>query len=107
MSSDDAADRRAAEERAPPEGAVPLDADAESGKQAFMQALEVPRNARRGALAGAGFAAAVFVLFVAIPGADRSPLWYLALGFVLAVSTAGFVTFVLTLLRAYRLSRDL
>lgn len=72
-----------------------------------MQALNVVRHAKIGAAVGVAFAVLVFVFFVVIPGSYRSPLWYLALGFVLAVSVAGFVAFLLTMTRAYRLSRDL
>ena len=91
---------------APADG-VALDVDAESGPAAFMQALAVPRNGKIGVAVGLLFAVVVFVFFVVIPGSYRSLLWYLALGFVLAVSTAGLVAFVLTLARAIRLSRDL
>ncbi|MFB6087819.1 MAG: hypothetical protein ABEJ85_04800 [Haloarculaceae archaeon] len=87
--------------------AVPLDVDAESGPQAFMQALEVSRNAKRGLVAGVAFTLLVFVFFVVIPGTYRSPLWYVGLAFVLAISTAGLVTFLLVMVRAYRLSHEL
>jgi hypothetical protein len=80
---------------------------AESGPQAFMRTLKVPRNAKLGLAVGVVFTVAVFVVFVVIPGTYRSPLWYVALGFVLAVSVGGFVAFLLTMVRAYRLSRDL
>jgi len=88
--------------------AVPLDAtDAQRGRQAFVRALKVRRNAKLGVAVGVGFAALVFGVFVVAPATRRSPLWYVALGFVLAVSVAGGVAFCLTLLRAYRLSRQL
>jgi len=85
---------------------VDIDPDA-AGPRAFMQALRVGHNARLGVVVGATVTFVVFVLFVAIPGAGRSPLWYVSLGFVLALSTAGLVAAVLTLARAVRLSRDL
>ncbi|PSP99841.1 hypothetical protein BRC92_13525 [Halobacteriales archaeon QS_4_69_31] len=72
-----------------------------------MQALRVPRNAAVGAAVGVGFTALVFLVFVVLPGTTRSPLWYVGLGFVLALSVAGLVAFVLTLARAVRLSRTL
>lgn len=84
------------------------DAGAEgSGTAAFIEALRVKRNAAWGVGVGVGFAALVFVFFVVVPGSYRSPLWYVGLGFVLALSTAGLVAFLLTLGRAIRLSRQL
>lgn len=85
---------------------VEVDPDA-SGPAAFMQALAVPRNAKWGAVAGVAFTLLVFFVFVVLPGTYRSPLWYVGLGFVLAVSTAGLVATALTLVRAARLSRNL
>jgi len=81
--------------------------EGQSGKAAFLEALRVRRNAAWGAIVGVAFTAVVFALFVVIPGTYRSPLWYLGLAFVLAMSTAGFVAFLLTLGRAVRLSREL
>jgi hypothetical protein len=72
-----------------------------------MRALRVSRNAKVGVAVGVAFALAVFVFFVVVPGTYRSPLWYVALGFVLAASTAGLVAFLLTVVRAVRLSREL
>lgn len=85
---------------------VDVDPDAD-GPTAFMQALRVPRNAKWGAGVGLAFTLLVFVFFVVIPGTYRSPLWYVSLGFVLALSVAGLVAFLLTLARAIRLSRSL
>jgi hypothetical protein len=85
---------------------VEVDPDAD-GPAAFMQALRVRRNAVWGVGVGVAVTALVFVVFVVIPGTIRSPLWYLGLAFVLALSTAGLVATVLTLTRAARLSRDL
>ncbi|MEF8853348.1 MAG: hypothetical protein V5A44_10200 [Haloarculaceae archaeon] len=84
--------------------AVEVDPDAD-GPAAFMQALRVPRNAKVGAAVGVGFTLVVFVLFVVVPGTTRSPLWYVGLAAVLALSVAGLVALVLTLGRAVRLSR--
>ena len=97
-------DREATEGR--PAVDVEVDADA-AGPAAFMQALEVPRNAKWGGVVGVALTVVVFVLFVVLPGTLRSPLWYVGLGFVLALSVAGLVAFVLTLARAVRLSRTL
>lgn len=85
---------------------VEVDPDAD-GPAAFMQALRVPRNAKWGAAVGLAVTLAVFVFFVVIPGTYRSPLWYVGLAFVLALSVAGLVAFGLTLVRAIRLSRSL
>lgn len=86
---------------------VSADADRASGKTAFVEALEVPRNARRGFGFGLVFTVAVFVFFVVIPGTNRSELYYLALAFVLAVGIGGIATAVLTMRTAYRLSKEL
>jgi hypothetical protein len=83
-----------------------IDADAD-GPSAFMQALRVGRNARWGVAVGVAVTLVVFVVFVVIPGTGRSSLWYVGLAFVLALSTAGLVATVLTLVRAVRLSRSL
>jgi len=71
-----------------------------------MQALRVPRNAKLGLLVGVVVTLLVFLVFVVLPGTYRSPLWYVGLAFVLALSTAGLVAFVLTLARPVRLSWD-
>jgi len=73
----------------------------------FMEALRVRRNATVGAAVGLLFAVFVFVSFPGAYAPSRSTAWYLALGFVLMFSIAGFVAFLLTLGRAVRLSRDL
>jgi len=82
-------------------------AEQEGGPGAFMQALNVPRNARLGFAFGLLFTVAVYLFFVVMPGAIRSPLWYLALAFVLFVGVGGLATTALTLVSAYRLSRQL
>lgn len=96
----------AADDDTGPGIAVEVDPDAD-GPAAFMQALRVGRNARVGAVVGAAFTALVFLVFVVLPGTYRSPLWYVGLAFVLALSTAGLVAVLLTLGRAVRLSRQL
>lgn len=81
--------------------------DEPSGRAAFVAALRVRRNAKWGLAVGLALTVAVFVLFVLVPGSRRPPALYVALGFVLALSTAGLVAFLLTLGRAVRLSRQL
>jgi hypothetical protein len=74
----------------------------------MLDALQVRQNAVRGFLAGLLLTAVVFVVFVVLPGATtRSPVYYVALAFVLAMATGGLVTVLLMLVRAYRLSREL
>jgi hypothetical protein len=82
-------------------------ADGTSGKAALLEALDVPRNARRGFAFGFVVTLAVFVFFVVVPGTTRSPLYYVALAFVLAAGLGGLATTVLTVRSAYRLSREL
>lgn len=67
----------------------------ESGPAALIEALNVPTHAKRGFLAAAVLTVAVFVFFVVIPGAQRSPLLYATLAFVLFVSLGGLITAVL------------
>lgn len=76
-----------------------------SGKAAFVRALNVRRNAALGLAVGVAVAVAVFVGFVLRPETSRSPLLYVALAFVLAVSLGGLVATVLTLGSAIRLAR--
>lgn len=83
------------------------ESQSESGPGALVAALDVPANARRGFLAAALLTSAVFVFFVVIPGARRSPLLYVALAFVLLVSLGGLLTVLLTLVSAVRLARQL
>jgi len=94
-------------ESQPDGGSASAESTGTSGRAAFVEALRVRRNAKWGAAVGFSFTAAVFVLFVLVPGAARSPLWYVGLGFVLALSMTGLVAFLLTLVRAVRLSREL
>ena len=77
-----------------------------SGRGAFVRALDVRRNARWGFAFGVLVAVAVFVFFVVVPGTYRSTLFYVALGFVLAVSLGGLATALLTLRSAVRLARE-
>ena len=89
------------------DGEKPTDREQPGGRAALVEALEVPRNARRGFAFGLLFTVAVFVFFVVLPGTYRSPLFYVGLGFVLAVAVGGLATTVLTAITAYRLSREL
>jgi hypothetical protein len=83
----------------------------------LVQALNVPRNAKLGVLTGVGLAVAVYLFRVLellgpFAGTRQYPLvgpegWFLLLAFVLASATALFVTAVLTVASAYRLSREL
>jgi len=80
----------------------------------FLAALNVRRNAVRGAGAGLALATAVYAYFIAIPvlipdvpARDTSPLLFLLLAFVVAVTTAMLVATALTAVSAVRLSREL
>jgi hypothetical protein len=74
----------------------------------LVEALEVRRNARRGFAAGLLFAVAVYIYFVAVPGTQVwSPVLYVALAFVVAVTTGLLATAVLTVLTARRLVGDI
>lgn len=73
----------------------------------FLAALDVERNAKRGFAFGVVLALVVLVVFVFVPGTTRSPTLYLVLAVVLATSAGALATLVLTVLSAYRLSRDL
>ena len=83
----------------------------------LVQALNVPRNAALGVVAGLGLAVAVYLFRVfellgPFGGTRQYPVvgpegWFLLLAFVLASATALFVTAILTVLSAYRLSREL
>lgn len=71
-----------------------------------MAALDVRRQALRGFGLGVLLAAVVFAFFVAVPGSIRSPIFYVGLGFVLAVSTGLLATVGFVLVAAYRLVRE-
>ena len=73
----------------------------------FLESLEVKRNAMIGIAVGALFTLLVYVFFVVIPGGTQATSYYVALAFVLAVTTAGTVALVLTVYSAIRLSRSL
>jgi hypothetical protein len=83
----------------------------------LVQALQVPRNAMLGVLAGVGLAVVVYLFRVLellgpFAGTRQYPVigaegWFLLLAFVLASATALLVTALLTVVSAYRLSREL
>jgi hypothetical protein len=83
----------------------------------LVHALNVPRNAKVGAAAGAALAAVAYLfrvleLFGPFAGTREYPVlgpegWFVVLAFVLASSTALLVAALLTVVSAYRLARDL
>jgi hypothetical protein len=83
----------------------------------LVEALNVPRNAKLGVLAGVGLAVAVYLFRVLellgpFAGTRQYPVigaegWFLLLAFVLASATALLVTGLLTVVSAYRLAREL
>jgi hypothetical protein len=90
------------------------DESAPSPAANFLAVLNVRRNALLGAGAGVALAAAVYLYFVAIPllrpdvpVRDRSPLLFLSLAFVVAVTTAMLVATVLTTVTAVRRTWEL
>lgn len=76
----------------------------------LLDALRVRRNVAVGVVAGAALAASLYaVRFLELlgPAPDRgSPLFFLGLALVLAVSVAGLVAILLTLAMAVRVARD-
>jgi len=79
----------------------------ESGPGALVEALNVPRHARRGFVTAAIVTVTVFVFFITIPDAQRSPLLYITLSFVLFVSLGGLITALLAAGSAIRQVRRL
>jgi len=83
----------------------------------LLDALEVRRNALVGVVAGVALAVAVYLVRVfeligPVGGTQRYPGigpegWFLLLGFVLASATALLVAAALTLVTAYRVTREL
>lgn len=76
-------------------------------EESLADALALRTQVRRGVVAGVMLAAAVFGLFVLLPGTDRSPVLFLGLAFVVAATAAGLVTTVLVARAAHRLTREL
>ncbi|WP_302082162.1 DUF7536 family protein [Salinibaculum rarum] len=79
-----------------------------SGRAALVEALHVRQNLKRGVAAGVAFTAVVFLFFVVLaPSTVRSPVYYVALAFVLAMTSSGLAAALLVMRRAYKLTRDL
>lgn len=76
------------------------------GTAALVDALAVRRNAAVGFGLGTLLAALLVYGQVTSTGHLYSPLWYVGLGFVLAVGVGLLVTLLLTLGSAYRLARE-
>ena len=84
--------------------------------RAIGDALDLPRNAAAGGVVGLLLAAGaylfrVFELVGPFRGTRQYPVfgpegWFLVLAFVLATTTALLVTFLLTLVSAYRFARE-
>ncbi len=80
----------------------------ETGPSRLLEALDVRRNTLVGFAVGIVVTVAVFTFFVVLPGATtRSPAYYAALAFVLAMAVGGLATVLLLAYRAYRLSKEL
>jgi hypothetical protein len=77
----------------------------------LIEALNVRRNAAVGFAVSIALTAIVYVYRVVligeVAGQAGTPVYYLALGFVLAVSLGALLTAVLTFVSARRLARDL
>jgi len=79
-----------------------------SGRAALVEALHVRQNVKRGIVVGVAFTAAIFLFFVVFaPETVRSPLYYVALAFALAMASSGLAATVLVMHRAYRLTKEL
>jgi hypothetical protein len=89
------------------DGQAAGEGDERSGIPAVVAALDVPRHARRGFAVGVLVAIGLFVLFVVVPGASRSPALYVALAVVLAMAVGLLMTATLVAATAYRLAGDL
>lgn len=102
-----------------PESVVPLVSDEVPGRppqRGLARALDVPRNAKLGVLAGVALAVGAYAfrvleLFGPFAGTREYPVlgpegWFAVLAVVLASSTALLVTACLTLVSAYRLLRE-
>jgi hypothetical protein len=82
--------------------------DQPGGRAALVEALHVRQNLKRGVVVGVAFTAAIFLFFVVLaPGTVRSPVYYVALAFVLAMTSSMLAAALLVMQRAYKLTRDL
>lgn len=77
------------------------------GAGALVRALRVPRNAAVGFGIGIVLAAYLLVGVFEGPAGQYSPVYYVGLGFVLAVGVGLLLTALFSLASAYRLSRSL
>lgn len=75
------------------------------GPGPLLDALGVRRQALRGFGLALVVGVAVFVFFVVVPGAQRSPVWYVALGFVFVTAAGLLFTAAFVAAAAYRLVR--
>ncbi|WP_227352991.1 DUF7536 family protein [Haladaptatus salinisoli] len=77
----------------------------------LIEALNVRRNAAIGFAVSIALTVLVYVYRVVIvgevPGQAGTPVYYLALGFVLAISLGALLTAVLTFVSARRIAREL
>lgn len=76
-----------------------------SGRQQFLEALHVKRNASIGMAFGIVVTIAVYWTFVYVPGTYRPSALYVVLAFTLALATGGLATIILLVIRAWRLTR--
>ena len=82
--------------------------DQPGGRAALVEALHVRQNLKRGMGVGIAFTAAIFLFFVVLaPNTVRSPVYYVALAFVLALTSSGLAAALLVMHRAYRLTKEL
>jgi hypothetical protein len=82
--------------------------DQPGGRAAFVEALRVRQNLKRGVAIGVAFTATIFLFFVVLaPNTVRSPLYYVALAFVLAMTSSGLAASLLVMRRAYHLTKEL
>ncbi len=87
---------------------MPSTEDQPGGRAALVEALHVRQNLKRGVAAGVAFTAAIFLFFIVLaPTTVRSPLYYIALAFVLAMASSGLAAALLVMVRAYRLTKEL
>ena len=74
-------------------------------KGEILRTLSVRRNAIRGFTAGALFAVALYVVFVVLPGSTFSPVLFVGLAFVVAMTSGAIVTAILVAITAYGVAR--
>lgn len=72
----------------------------------ILRTLAVRKNAARGFAVGALFAVALLVVFV-LPGSTFSPVYFVGLAFVVAMTSGAIVTAFLVAITAYGAARRL